>query len=133
VQGKKKLKNRNNNNYNPSIAPFFFVEWKKSKIHQTDERSDKIHYSPTRDPTELLARSPARKTKQNTNSDREKSALTLTRSPEGQQNSQVRCLKFQNLNFVLVLLLLPPELKKKERDTHTHTHTHKSHYLLQIQ
>jgi hypothetical protein len=47
VQGKKKLKNRNNNNYNPSIAPFFFVEWKKSKIHQTDERSDRAKKSIT--------------------------------------------------------------------------------------
>jgi hypothetical protein len=96
---------------------------KKQNSPQPDERSDRAKKSPVarREIRQsFLQAPPARKTKQTTNSDREKSALTLTRRPEGQQNSQVRCLKFQNLNFVLVLVLLPPDLKNKERDTHTH-------------
>jgi hypothetical protein len=95
---------------------------KKQNSPQPDERSDRATISPTarREIRQsFLQAPPARKKKQNTNSDREKSALTLTRRPEGQQNSQVRFLKFQNLNFFLVVVLLPPDLKNKERDTHT--------------
>ncbi len=104
MQEKKKLKNRNNNNNNPSIAPFFFVEWKRRKIHHSLTR-DPIE---RKNPLELDERS-----------DREKSALTLTRSREGQQNSQVRRLKFQNLNFVPCSCSSSPGLEKKERGRHT--------------
>lgn len=121
MQEKKKLKNRNNNNNNPSIAPFFFVEWKRRKIHHSLTR-DQIEL---KNPLELDERSDRascknpRKKNKTKHKFRQREICTYLDQKPGRANSQVRCLKFQNLNFVPCSCSSSPGLEKKKRGRRT--------------